>query len=1294
MKKRTVSILLCMSLLLGIIAGSGVAVSAAQTQAEVVGTTVSNWGAHNYVASDGSTAVSSELTANADGSITVSGNQVSAGMGIGVTNVEPVYLDKGGFSIEFSFDQYDAASGDVWFGLALLDQKTVTNANNPDPVFKGWDNDGSFDPGEGRGMVLIMRPDGDGKLRFQWFYIGVTGSNDATPAANELVYIGDGCYDNLTLDSGNYDNIKLQFIKREALGDSSGGYAIILNEGQYTRNGGPRVDGSGEITPAQPLKLLNEIFPTGTPAYVKLIATNARNADTAFSVKTFNGDYANLENTLDSWGVHNYVAADGSALNSTIEATDTGDVKVTGSQTAGTGELGVTYARPIDMSGGFSIEFSLDEYCLNGVDGADSWIALQIKDNLTVTDANNTDPVYHMMDVGGGDPAYGSGLHILMRPGADNVLTIQEIYYCGLERDTEGKLVASRSWRWDGNGCYSQIKLDSFARIKISFVPNGYGYRIVFNDGDFEPVNNPNPNPGYINLANGYADLRSWFDFSTPAYVSLSYKCNKEQPASFTVHSVNGRQAVANTADSWGAHNFTALDGSYVISNTAADETGSLVVSGNQTAGHGAIGATWKRPIDMSEGISVEFSLDEYSFNGVNGVDTWMSLELLHQQIIADSWNPDGAYRHFEVGNPTYGDGLVMLLRPLEGNRLGIGEIYINGAQVDGTVVSGAFSGVTNGGCYDTIQVDSFRHIKIEIIPTGLGSFDIVFNDGDYIRVGADRWANDHGRINVAEGFSWMSSFFSKENPAYLKLAYKCSAGIPAQFTVHKVNGIPAVPAAEDAPEIEVTDGIYELLSDRHFENGFKVYNMGGAEKNDPTVGYLNYGNPALIPNWSVAQWETRYDFRDLENDTLFMELDDGVYEYDSIDKIFTIDTNTGTLGMELNASEVYDDPRQEGEGWPHLLIEGSTVNREAPFASRLKNVNHLRLSLSQRLTEYTDCMGDTATGLHGAAFYIYLYVKGINEEGKSEMTWFGLTLFDNRVAFVSESGQQDGGKADASGLFIYQVPSRAFTKTDFVENGVITPSEDGEWMNIDIDVLPYVERALILAQERGFMKGVTMDTVTVDGMNMGWEMPGTYNGRIEVKDLSLKSYVGTTYELNNGIYNLSVAHMEDTETVTVDENLTLNVPRYLVDMDGIDESMLIIQSGKRDTTEGVSVEGYDIRQVYDLGVWINGDQYDSPFDNELEIVYKPDSGDVVDLRFFAVSPSGKVTALDGVYDGESNTFTCSLRRAAALAVAVVAPEQPEDPIPGTGETSIAAAVCLMLTAVCGCALLTKKHPF
>ncbi len=291
----------------------------------------------------------------------------------------------------------------------------------------------------------------------------------------------------------------------------------------------------------------------------------------------------------------------------------------------------------------------------------------------------------------------------------------------------------------------------------------------------------------------------------------------------------------------------------------------------------------------------------------------------------------------------------------------------------------------------------------------------------------------------------------------------------------------------------------WELLHDPCYRQGFYVQNMGGAEKTDPTVGILCPGDPGAQPRWNLAQWETRYDFRKESQRTVTVPAP-GVFCCDSRDKVFSVDTNTGTLGMELRASLVYDSPRKPMEGWPHLLIEGKTANSDAPGASWMKNLSQLRLSFDQRLTMFRDHMGaDANPELHAGSFYIYLYIKGENHRGQVDMTWFGLTLFDNRFDFDEEKGSQDGGKADASGLFIYQVPTRAY-RTQPVKVGA-------DWLHVDVDVLPYVWRALELAHQRGYMLGVTPENLYVDGMNMGWEMPGTYDGNMEIRSLRLTAW-------------------------------------------------------------------------------------------------------------------------------------------------------------------------------------------
>ena len=112
----------------------------------------------------------------------------------------------------------------------------------------------------------------------------------------------------------------------------------------------------------------------------------------------------------------------------------------------------------------------------------------------------------------------------------------------------------------------------------------------------------------------------------------------------------------------------------------------------------------------MLHGFSIEFSLDEYSFNG-GGVDTWIALQIFDQDKITVDGNTQGAYRHMEVGNATYGSGLVILMRPGQNNQLGIGEIMLNGVKVNGTTVTkeNNWQNITAGGCYSDFKLSEYQ---------------------------------------------------------------------------------------------------------------------------------------------------------------------------------------------------------------------------------------------------------------------------------------------------------------------------------------------------------------------------------------------------------------------------------------------------------------------------------------------------------------------------------------------------------------------------------------------------------
>lgn len=317
--------------------------------------------------------------------------------------------------------------------------------------------------------------------------------------------------------------------------------------------------------------------------------------------------------------------------------------------------------------------------------------------------------------------------------------------------------------------------------------------------------------------------------------------------------------------------------------------------------------------------------------------------------------------------------------------------------------------------------------------------------------------------------------------------------------------------AATEAPSAEnkVSRGVYELFPDTDFSDGFRLLNMDASQENDETAVYYQYDGGTSLPSWKMAQWSSKHDLRD-PSVTTSSHPEDSVFVLENQSKRIAVNPESGELALKLSASQIYDAPRKNNEPWPHLLIEGATGNSDNEQAVQLSNMTALRLTLSQKLTEFKDCMpGYKDRGRHAAQFLMYLYIKGINASGNTEMMWFGLPLFDNRYEYPGEYASPDSGKDDASGLFVYNIPAKGFMHDSFFEQAVPVGSDQNEWINIDIDLIPYIERAKTLAQQNGFLQGMELDTMYVDGVNLGWEMPGTYDAEMVVKNLSLKSYVG-----------------------------------------------------------------------------------------------------------------------------------------------------------------------------------------
>lgn len=284
-----------------------------------------------------------------------------------------------------------------------------------------------------------------------------------------------------------------------------------------------------------------------------------------------------------------------------------------------------------------------------------------------------------------------------------------------------------------------------------------------------------------------------------------------------------------------------------------------------------------------------------------------------------------------------------------------------------------------------------------------------------------------------------------------------------------------------------------ELIRDPHFERGCSLY--------EPKTGrHVEYGTiagvaPGAKPVWGLAQWSSREKLLPAPPEIL----SSGGLRYSNAAKVVTFGapgTADADLTLAVNGGFEYAGrPRQKGEPWPHLLVEQRIENppslatlSQAKFhiAARLKN--------SRRLA-----MPGYSPQVHAATIQVFFSLQNQNKKsaGYGQYLWFGVPFYDDRHRISKSHQAKDGGKEDATGMFIYTVAGEEF----------ITQSlHDREWVTIDKDLLPYMRAGLQTAWSRGFLKdSQSLADYHIAGMNLGWEVTGILDVEMQLRDLSLQ---------------------------------------------------------------------------------------------------------------------------------------------------------------------------------------------
>lgn len=284
------------------------------------------------------------------------------------------------------------------------------------------------------------------------------------------------------------------------------------------------------------------------------------------------------------------------------------------------------------------------------------------------------------------------------------------------------------------------------------------------------------------------------------------------------------------------------------------------------------------------------------------------------------------------------------------------------------------------------------------------------------------------------------------------------------------------------------------LIDDPAFHRGFDIIERtAGSHK---VEGRLAPDFETGASLWTLAQWYSRFDLANAPREVL---PDGGVRFFDGA-KAVTFGapgTSEADLTLELNGRAEYNDaPPAPGGSWPHLLA-GQHPRPKAPISK----LSAVRIGVSYRLLRADAYRGEGwSDRRHTAQFTLYFTIQNLSHAspGYGDYLWFGVPFYDARYPMPNPTHMQDRGNAHKSGTdkFIYTPGGAVFTDKKAI---------DGGWISIDHDLLPHMRDALNAAWSAGFLQGSSnLDDYRIGGLNVGWEVTGTWDVSMRVRGLSL----------------------------------------------------------------------------------------------------------------------------------------------------------------------------------------------
>lgn len=275
-----------------------------------------------------------------------------------------------------------------------------------------------------------------------------------------------------------------------------------------------------------------------------------------------------------------------------------------------------------------------------------------------------------------------------------------------------------------------------------------------------------------------------------------------------------------------------------------------------------------------------------------------------------------------------------------------------------------------------------------------------------------------------------------------------------------------------------------QLINDSHFRHGFTLWETTPGKH--VRYGELKGFEPGANPGWGLSQWSSKFPLDPMTA----IRTGDQLICSNSAKCI--MQSKEVDLSLALTTLPEYGPrARVRADPWVHLLVE-----QEFEQPPQIAKLAAATLHIEARLVRSRNLhQGDYTPDVHAAQFQIFFTVQNRNRQspGYGDLVWFGVPIYDNRDRFPKAFKAQDFG---GTAKFIFTPGGETFTTRS---------AHDNRWIVINKDLLPLMREALETAWSRGFLKASKdFADYAIGGMNMGWELPGTFDVEMQVRGLSL----------------------------------------------------------------------------------------------------------------------------------------------------------------------------------------------